>query len=48
MFKFLFGLVWTAFVTPVFIMFVVVPGEQRGGVDMNPFLFIFLILFEVI
>lgn len=48
MFKFLFGLVWTAFVTPIFIMCLVVPGEQRGGVDMNPFLFIFFILFEVI
>ena len=48
MFKFLFGLAWTAFVTPIFIMCLVVPGEQRGGVDMNPFLFIFFILFEVI
>lgn len=48
MFKFLFGLVWTAFVTPIFIMCLVVPGEQRGGVDMSPSLFIFFILFESI
>lgn len=48
MFKFLFGLIWTAFVTPIFIMCLVVPGEQRGGADMNPVLFIFLALFEVI
>ena len=48
MFKFIFGLVWTAFITPIFILCLVVPGEQRGGVDMNPFLFIFFILFELI
>ena len=48
MFKLLFGLIWTAFVTPIFIMCLVIPGEQRGGVDMNPFLFIFFILFEAI
>ena len=34
------------FVTPIFIICLVVPGEQRGGVDMNPLLFIFFILFE--
>lgn len=48
MFKFLFGLVWIAFVTPIFIMCLVVPGEQRGGVDMNPYLFIFFVVFEVV
>ena len=48
MFKFLFGLVWTAFVTPIFIMCLVAPGEQRNGADMDPFLFIFFIVFEVI
>lgn len=48
MLNFLFGLVWTSFVTPIFIMCLIVPGEQRGGVDMNPFLFIFFILFEVV
>lgn len=48
MFKFLFGLIWTAFVTPIFIICLVIPGEQRGGVDMNPLLFIFFILFEFI
>lgn len=48
MFKFLFGFVWTAFVTPIFIMCLVVPGEQRNGVDMDPFSFIFFIVFEVI
>lgn len=48
MFNFLFGIMWTAFVTPIFIMCLVVPGEQRGGVDMDPLLFIFLVLFELI
>ncbi len=48
MFKFLFGLAWTAFITPMFIMCLVVPGEQRGGVDMNLFLFSVFILFEAI
>lgn len=48
MFKLKFGLVWTLFVTPIFIMCLVVPGEQRGGVDMNLGLFIFFIIFEVI
>jgi len=48
MFKFIFGLLWTAFVTPIFIMCLVIPGEQRGGVDMNPLLFIFFIIFEFI
>ncbi len=48
MFKFKFGLLWTAFVTPVFIICLVVPGEQRGGVDMSPLLFIVLSLFEFI
>lgn len=48
MFKFKFGLVWTLFVTLIFIMCLVVPGEQRGGVDMSPGLFIFFVIFEVI
>lgn len=48
MFKLIFGLVWTAFITPIFIMCLVIPGEQRGGVDMNLFLFIFFIVFEFI
>ena len=48
MFKFLFGLVWTAFVTPIFIMVLLVPGEQRGGADMDPFMFIFFMIFEAI
>ena len=48
MFEFIFGLAWTAFVTPIFIMCLVVPGEQRGGADMNLFLFIFFVLFEFI
>lgn len=48
MFKFLFGLAWTAFVTPIFILCLVVPGKQRGGMDMNPFLFSFFLLFEAI
>jgi len=48
MFKFKFGLVWTLFVTPIFIMCLVIPGEQRNGIDMNIFLFIFFIVFEII
>ena len=48
MFKFKFGLIWTLFVTPIFIMCLVIPGEQRGGVDMSPLLFLFFILFEFI
>lgn len=48
MFKFKFGLIWTLFVTPIFVLCLVVPGEQRGGVDMDPFLFIFFVLFELI
>ena len=48
MFELLFGIVWTAFVTPIFIICLVVPGEQRGGMDMNFFLFIFFVVFEAI
>lgn len=48
MFKLKFGLLWTLFVTPIFIMCLVIPGEQRGGVDMSPGLFIFFIIFEAI
>ena len=48
MFKFLFGLVWTAFITPIFILCLVVPGEQRNGADMDPLLFIIFLIFEVI
>ena len=48
MFKFLFGLVWTAFVTPLFIILLVIPGEQKNSVVMSLFLFSFFILFEVI
>lgn len=48
MFNLLFGLAWTAFTTLIFIVLLVVPGKQRGGADMNPFLFLFFILFEVI
>lgn len=48
MFKFIFGFVWTAIVTPIFITCLVIPGEQRGGVDMDPSLFIFFIIFEFI
>lgn len=48
MFKFIFGLAWTVFVTPIFVACLFVPGEQRGGMDMNIFLFIFFIVFELI
>lgn len=48
MFKFKFGLIWTIFVTPIFIVCLVIPGEQRGGIDMNPLLFGFFALFEFI
>lgn len=48
MFNLIFGTIWTLFVTPIFIMCLVVPGEQRGGVDMSLGLFMFFILFEAI
>ena len=48
MFKFKFGLMWTLFVTPIFIMCLVVPGEERGGVDMSPLLFIIFLIFEAV
>ena len=48
MFELIFGSVWTAFVTPIFLLCVFVPGEQRGGVDMNLPLFVFFALFELI
>ena len=48
MFNFIFGLIWTAFVTPIFIMCLVIPGEQRNGADMNLFLFTFFVVFELI
>ena len=48
MFEFIFGLIWTSFVTPIFIFCLLVPGEQRGGEDMNLFLFIFFVVFELI
>lgn len=48
MFKFIFGLIWTAFVTPVFIMCLLIPGEQRNGADMNIFLFLFFMVFETV
>ena len=48
MFKLIFGLVWTAFITPIFIICLVIPGEVRDGVDMNPMLFIFMSIFEAI
>lgn len=46
MFEFLFGLIWTSFTTLIFTVCLVVPGEQRGGVDMDLFLFIFFVFFE--
>ena len=48
MFKFKFGLLWTAIITPIFLMCLFVPGEQRNGADMDLFLFIFFVVFEVI
>ena len=48
MFNFIFSLIWTAFVTPIFIMCLVIPGEQRNGADMNLFLFTFFLVFELI
>ena len=48
MFKFIFGLLWTSFVTPIFILCLVVPGEQRGGADMNFPLFCFFVIFEFV
>lgn len=48
MFRFTFGLIWTAITTVVFAICLFVPGEERNGADMGPFLFIFLSLFEII
>lgn len=36
MFNFLFGFIWTAFTTLIFIICLTVPGEQRGGSTMTP------------
>lgn len=47
MYNFIFGVVWTVFVTLMFIMCLFVPGEQRGGADMDFSLLIFFILFEL-
>ena len=46
--KFLAGLICIAFVTPIFIMCLVIPGEQRGGVDLDIGLFIFFTIFELV
>ena len=46
--KLLFGIIWTAFMTPIYLMCLIVPGEERGGIDMNAPLFIFLTIFELI
>lgn len=48
MFDLIFGSLWTAFVTPIFMICLFVPGEQRGGADMNIPLFLFFSLFEFI
>ena len=48
MFKFIFGIEWTAFITIIFVTCLVIPGEQRGGMNMNPLLFVFFMLFESI
>lgn len=48
MFKLKFGIMWLLFVTPIFILCLVVPGEQRGGADMTPGLFLFFAAFEAI
>ena len=42
MFELLFGLIWTSFVTPIFIMCLVIPGAERGGADMDLSLLCFL------
>lgn len=47
MLELIFGLVWTSIITPIFVLCLVVPGEQRGGADMNPQLFIFFVIFEI-
>ena len=44
---FLFGFVWTAFFTPIFIEYLISPEEQNGGADKNPFMFIFNCAFEL-
>ena len=48
MFQFLFGLAWSALITPIFVVCLVIPGAERGGADMSPLLFIFLLIFELI
>ena len=47
MFELLFGLIWTSFVTPIFIMCLVIPGAERGGADMDLSLFMFFVIFEI-
>lgn len=48
MFELIFGSIWTAFVTPIFLFCLFVPGEQRGGADMNLPLFAIFVLFEYV
>lgn len=48
MFSLLFGLFWTAVVTPIFVMCLVIPAEQRHGAEMDPLLFIVFVIFELI
>lgn len=48
MFKLIFGLIWTFFVTFIIIVCLVVPGEQGKAMDMSLPLFIYLTLFELI
>lgn len=48
MFRFLFGLVWTLIMTPIVIICIFIPAEQRNGVEMNPLILSLLALFEII
>lgn len=48
MFNLKFGIVWTTFVSIIFIICLAVPGEQRGGDDFDLSMFIFFAIFEVI
>ncbi len=48
MFHFKFGLAWTIFTTIVFALCIFIPGDVRGGVDLDVPLALFFLVFEAI
>lgn len=48
MFNFTFGLIWLAITTPIFLLFILVPGAERGGAEVSLIPVLGFITFEVI